>query len=185
MEIKKRSIKIEGMLRMIDDFGQDFFPLTKYDAWKTFHWGPQHIKSLDEYFPSHIERAVVGLLRKGWVEKIETDKGIMVKISKSGQKQLLQYDLEKMTLKKGKWDGKWRMVFFDIAELDRRKRDQLRKYLHQLGLYPMQESVYISPFDCDKEIQYLREMLDVPHSVKIGLLERLENSEDLKKIFNL
>ena len=185
MEIKKRTITFGKMLEFIDNFGKDYFPLTKYDEWKRVYSGSFNLKSLEHYFPSHIERAVAGLLRKGWVEKVETNKGTMVKITKFGQMQILQYDLEKMALNKDRWDGKWRIIFFDIIELDRKKRNNLRKYLRKLGLYPMQESVYVSPYDCDREIQYLREILDVPHSVKIGVLEQLENSEDLKKIFKL
>lgn len=185
MDTKKRTITFRKTLELINDLQKDYFPLTKFDTWKMAHLAGVNLKNLDYYFPSHIERAIVGLLRKGFVEKIETPDGTMVKITKSGQKQILLFDLEKMSLKKDRWDGKWRVIFFDIAELDRKKRNNLRKYLLKLGLYPMQESVYVGPYDYDKEIAYLREVLNVPHGVKMGLLEHLENSEDLKKIFDL
>lgn len=161
------------------------FPMTKYDTWKGAHWGPQHLKFLEDYFPSHVERAVAGLLRKGWVERKETPRGMVVQITKEGKKQILCFDLEKLQPKTGKWDGKWRIVFFDIAELSHAKRDRLRRYLKQMALYCMQESVYVTPYDCEKEVMYLREVLGVPHGVKMGVLESLENSDDLKKIFKL
>lgn len=49
----------------------------------------------------------------------------------------------------------------------------------------MQESVFISPFDCVAEIKYLREILDIPHEVKLGLMDKIENEEELKSIFKL
>ena len=77
------------------------------------------------------------------------------------------------------------MIFFDIEELQRRKRDELRKYLKQLGLMQMQESVWISPWEVRDEIKYLREILDVADGVKWGLLSEIENSEELKEWFKL
>lgn len=185
MKTIKRSITAGGVLQLINDLGEDFFPLAKYDAWKNAYGGRRHLKQLEDYFPSHIERSVKGLLRKGWVEKINTADGIMVRITILGREQMLFYDLEKIELKKNKWDGKWRMVLFDIEELNKRKRNQLRKYLKQMKLYQMQESAYVTPYDCEKEIKYIREILNIPHGVKIGVLESLENSEDLEKVFGL
>ncbi len=179
------AITLKGMLRLIGDIEKDFLLLDRYETWKLARFGPQHIKSLEEYFPSQIARTVEGLLRRGWVKKVETGKGTVVQISDEGKKKLLFFDLEKLRPAKGEWDGKWRMVFFDVAEVDRKKRDLLRKYLKKLGLYQMQESVWVGPYPCEEEVAYIREILDIPHAVKLGLLEKIENEADLKKIFSL
>ena len=178
-------VTLKGMLKLIGDIEKDFVLLDRYETWKLARFGPQHIKSLEEYFSSQIARAVEGLLRRGWVKKVETEKGTVVQISQEGKKRLLFFDLEKLQPKREKWDGKWRMVFFDVAEVERGKRDQLRRYLRKLGLYRMQESVWVSPYPCEEEVAYIREVLDIPHEVKLGLLERIENEADLKKIFKL
>ncbi|MEK7155220.1 MAG: CRISPR-associated endonuclease Cas2 [Patescibacteria group bacterium] len=179
------AITLRGMLKLIGDIEKDFLLLDRYEMWKLARWGPQHIRPWEDYFPSQIERTVEGLLRRGWVKKMETEKGTVVQISQEGKKRLLFFDLEKLQSKGGKWDGKWRMVFFDVAEVDRKKRDLLRKYLKKLGLYRMQESVWVGPYPCEEEAAYIREVLDIPHGVKLGLLEKIENEADLKKIFNL
>ncbi len=183
--MKKRRITAEGFLRLLGDVGSDFMPLTKRETMRKFFQEDYKIKSWDDYFPFSIESVSKKLVRKGWVEIRETDKGKQVIITEKGKKQALVYDLEKLKVKSGSWDGQWRMIFFDIEELQRRKRDELRKYLKQLGLMQMQESVWISPWEVRDEIKYLREILDVADGVKWGLLSEIENSEELKEWFKL
>lgn len=43
------------------------------------------------------------------------------------------------------WDGKWRMVLFDIPETDRKLRDTLRRHLLARHFGYLQDSVWISP----------------------------------------
>ncbi len=173
------------MLILMSDVGQDLLmPMTKYGTWKLSK-GYLNIKFLEDYFPSHIDRSIEGLIRKGWVVKKDTPQGVVVQITSKGKEQVLQFDLGKLAPKTGNWDGKWRVVFFDVEELSRSRRDRLRKYLKQMNLYPMQESVYVSPYDIESEVKYLREILNIPHSVKLGIMEQLENSQDLKLIFGL
>ena len=74
---------------------------------------------------------------------------------------------------------------FDVEEEKKRKRDGLRRYLKRLGFWQMQKSVWVYPFDCDKEVKYLREVLNVPHEVKLGVLEKVENDRELREIFGL
>lgn len=169
----------------MNDLGDDFLFLDRYGAWKLARYGSKTLNNFDDYFPSHVERAVEGLMRKGWVEKVETDEGVEVKITEKGKTQVLRYDLNDFKPKKGDWDGKWRVIFFDVEEGKRLKRDALRKYLRRLGWQEMQKSVYVCPYDCEKEVSYLREVLDVPHGVKMGVLERIENDEDLREMFGL
>ena len=72
---------------------------------------------------------------------------------------------------------------FDISEIDKNKRDRLRVYLKKLGLKQMQESVWVGPYDVGDEVRYLREVLEVPHGVKLGLLKEVENERELKEWF--
>jgi DNA-binding transcriptional regulator PaaX len=181
---KRRRISVSGLLKLLDDLGGELFHSTKTEAFRKIY-EPTQLKTWDEYFPSVIEKATEKLLRKGFAEKTETKEGITIKITEDGKKKLLMFNLEKLTPKKGNWDMLWRIVFFDIEEIHRRKRDLLRIYMKQLGLKEMQKSVWIGPYDIEDEIKYLREVLSVPNSVKLGILKSVENSEDLKEWFNL
>ena len=180
----KRRITARGLLRLIGDVGEFVLPLDKMAPYRWIHTGGP-IKGLDEYFPSVVERVGDRLLREGYVEKRETSAGVVVKITEKGKRRVLLFKLEEMKPKQDKWDKLWRVVFFDISEIDKNKRDQLRKYLKKLGLKQMQESVWVSPYKVEDEVKYLREVLEVPHGVKLGTLKEIENEKELKEWFGL
>lgn len=171
-------------MNLLDDVGGELFHTTKLEAWKKLHSPPKY-RPLDDYFPSVIETVVGRLARQGIVKKEDTPEGTIIKLTEKGCEKVLLFKLDELKPKTEKWDGKWRMVFFDIEELNRRQRDKLRVYIKKIGLKAMQESVYISPYDIDDEVKYIREILNIQHSVKLGLLEQIENESELKGWFGL
>lgn len=182
--IVRRKVTLAGVLGLVLDVGDILLPAgSRLEAWKR----SKGLRLIDweKYFPSEVERVVGKLVRNGWVEKKETREGIKIIITDKGRRQILIFQLENLRPKKEKWDGKWRIVFFDVEEEKRKKRDDLRRYLKKLGFYQMQKSVWVCPYDCDKEVKYIREILGVPHEVKVGLLEKLENERELRDVFGL
>lgn len=183
MVVGKKRITIKGLLELIAAGADELFPLTRAGAYRRFY-RPKYI-DWEDFFPSVVEKKINSLQRLGFVVKKETPEGWVVTITEKGKKRVLEYKLGDLEPKAGSWDGKWRLVFFDIVELSRGKRDRLRKYLKKLGLKPMQESVYVGPFDIKDEVAYVREVLDIPDGVKLGVMEELENDEDLREIFKV
>ena len=53
--------------------------------------------------------------------------------------------------KRKKWDGKWRVIIFDIPEKLRGKRDLLRKELNNFGFMQLQRSVWAYPYKLPQE----------------------------------
>ena len=51
-------------------------------------------------------------------------------------------------IKPKKWDGKWRLVVWDIPEKRRQARDLLRFKLKQLGFKQWQQSIWASKMNC-------------------------------------
>lgn len=51
--------------------------------------------------------------------------------------------------KQRQWDGKWRVLLFDIAENQRRLRDDLRAAITNMGFLLIQNSVYVYPYPID------------------------------------
>ncbi len=139
----------------------------------------------NDYYPSSIESGLRRLWRKGFVKIIESRQGYQVSITNKGKTEILKFDLNAMSiLKQVPWDGKWRMVFFDIPAGEK-VRNIFRKRLKELGFFQMQESVYVCPYPCAKEIQFLREVYAIPHEVKLAVVEKLENDADLRRNFHL
>lgn len=161
-----------------------FFPLNRQDVYRRIYNGVP-IPDLEDYFPSIIKQSADRLQRKGLVEKIETAEGTVIKITEKGKSELLKFKLSELAPKTGKWDGRWRVVFFDIAELSKSRRDKFRAFLLQLGMKRFQDSVFITPYDVSSEIKYLREYLDIPDGVKLAEMSWIENAEELKEMFYL
>lgn len=145
------------------------------------------LKNNDEwkdYYPSSISKTVIKLWRKGFVEVRETKNGQEVRLSIKGHQEILKYDLNNIEIKTPtRRDRKWRLVFFDISEKRKQARDLLYRKLKQMNFYLMQDSVFIHPFPCEKEIKFIREVLQIPHEVKVATIEKIDNADDLKKIF--
>ncbi|MFM8460035.1 MAG: hypothetical protein ACKOB0_14050 [Chthoniobacterales bacterium] len=55
-----------------------------------------------------------------------------------------------------RWDGRWRMVLFDIGEEQSTRRDKLRRYLRSRGFGYLQHSVWVSPHALELERDALR-----------------------------
>jgi hypothetical protein len=132
-------------------------------------------------------RNIERLARQKWVTVEEQSDGtVTVRITKNGMMHALTYELDNMVLIKAKrWDKKWRVVIFDIPEKHKRLRDIFRTRLTQLGLYMLQESVFVSPYPCFDEVEFLRELYGVSFSVRYLLVERVEDDTLLKEHFKL
>ena len=78
------------------------------------------------------------------------------------------------------------MVIFDVPKKKDKERRALSQKLKEIGFYPLQESVFIYPYDCRDETDFICEFLDVGNYVNYCLVETLDKREgDLRKIFNL
>lgn len=119
----------------------------------------------------------------------ESTNGIIrIEFTHQGKKVLRQYSLEEMKLQKPKrWDKKWRMIIYDIPHSQKRARDMFRKKLQQLGLYPLQKSVWVSPHDCLAELEFLCAVFDLALDKDIFCITvpEIPKSEKIKQFFNL
>lgn len=114
------------------------------------------------------------------------DGTVTVKITKNGFAHALSYQLDAMKLReRDHWDKKWRVVVFDVPEKYKRLRDVFRSRLEQLGLYRLQDSVYVSPYPCFDEIEFLRELYGIAFTVQYLLVEKIEDDGTLCTHFHL
>jgi len=114
------------------------------------------------------------------------DGTIQIILSELGKKRILKYNLEEMKIKlPDKWDKKWRVVMFDIPEKKRKGRDALREKIKELGFYEMQKSVFIFPFECRDEIDFIVEFFQLRPYVRYAEATNLTNEAQLKIHFGL
>ena len=84
------------------------------------------------------------------------------------------------------WDGKWRVVMFDIHEKRRKVRSQLRLLLGNAGFLRLQDSVWIYPHPCDEFIGLVRAHLKSGTGEMLSFVaEALESDKRLREHFHL
>lgn len=108
----------------------------------------------------------------------------LVKITDKGRQKVLRFDLDDMELKE-KTDGKWRLIIYDVGELKKPQRELFRLMLKKLKFFQLQESVYLTPFVCDKEIEYLRQMFSIGKEVQVLKVSGIENENVYKTYFGI
>ncbi|MFA5871376.1 MAG: hypothetical protein WC858_01510 [Parcubacteria group bacterium] len=82
-----------------------------------------------------------------------------------------------------RWDGKWRLVLFDIPEKNRLFRDILREHLRTLKFLKLQHSVFVSPYPFEKPIQELVSLYSAGPYVRIVTTTSIDNEATLKGHF--
>ena len=77
------------------------------------------------------------------------------------------------------------MVAFDIPQKYKKGRDALRRKLKKIGFCDLQKSIFVTPFDCEKEIRLLVEFFELDKYVRFGILEHIDNEKYFKSFFKL
>lgn len=131
--------------------------------------------------------AINRLNKKRLIELVERNSKLYIGITENGKKIVKNFDYDNLELPQSKvWDKKWRLVVFDIPDKKKKERRAFSKKLKDIGFYPMQESVFIYPYDCRDEIDFICEFLSISWYVNYCLIESLYKKEgDLYRFFNL
>ena len=119
------------------------------------------------------------------IEITENDGQTTIRITENGRKRLLNYNFETMTVPAPKkWDGKWRIVGFDIPEKKKQAREALRNKMRELGFMVLQKSLFVLPYDCKKEIEFIGEFFGVNKHIVYAEASFISNQEYYKEQFN-
>ena len=111
---------------------------------------------------------------------------VEIKITRKGEKVMLKYKLDDLQLKKPNiWDKKWRLVMFDIPHEKKRARDALREKLRDLKFYQLQKSVFITPYPCENEIDFMGQVFEIRDHILILYIEHFEGEKKLRHHFKL
>jgi len=112
---------------------------------------------------------------------------VFVTIKDNKNVSILKYSLKEiLALKKKKdWKRKWFIVVFDVPEEERKKRNYLRQFLREIGFYPYNQSVYVFPYECEKEIGLIKQIVEGGEYISYIIAERLERENQLKIFFGI
>ena len=134
-----------------------------------------------------VQRVLKQLEKKQLIQIERKGNEVFVTVKKKDDVSILKYSLrEILNLKKKKdWKRRWFMVVFDVPEKERNKRDYLRRFLKEIGFYPYNQSVYVFPYECEKEIGLIKKIVEGGKYISYIIAEKLEHENQLKIHFRL
>jgi len=133
----------------------------------------------------YINQTIERLKKEGLIQLCKRGDKKFFQLTKKGKAELLKSDPKSFKIKKGRWDGKWRIVIFDIKESNRGARNQLRGWLQEVGFVKLQNSVWVFPYKCDELVFLIKTYYELGKNVLYLESGYLENDTHLKKIFKL
>lgn len=89
-------------------------------------------------------------LREGGLIELVSDEKLAYRLTDKGKEKAV---LASLKFDNRKWDGKWRLVIFDIPEKRRQARDLLRSKLKQWEFKHFQQSVWGTKKNCTKPLK--------------------------------
>lgn len=134
-----------------------------------------------------VRQAVRRLEKKGLVSYWRAESGWSVKLNPAGEKLGERLIVaERIQIKRPpRWDGRWRVVIFDIWERRRTVRDKLRILLRKAGFYKIQDSVWVHPYDCEELVAFMRAEMRLGQGIIYIVAEGIENDFKIRKHFDL
>jgi DNA-binding transcriptional regulator PaaX len=144
------------------------------------------IKSAKDRY--RIKRAMQTLQKQKLIEIYEKEGKEIIKITEGGKKRVLIYKFDDIKIiRPKKWDNLWRVISFDIPEKHRKERKALSNKLNDMEIYPLQKSVFICPFPCKDEIDFVSEILNIRKYIHLFIAKNIDPQDEtiLKNHYNL
>jgi len=145
---------------------------------------PHRIRIPEESNPEKVRNSLYYLKTNEYIKIKQVGKRrFKFELTKKGKKLLARYNFAELALKaKRPWDGQWRMLVFDVPEKNRWARDSLRERLKQMGFFQFQKSVWLYPYECEEEMNYVAEFLGIQYCT-LMFTGKIHNDQLLRKYF--
>lgn len=130
--------------------------------------------------------ALTRMIQKGYV-RVEKSGGMTeVRLTERGEAfAIMVMEGERKPKKSKRWDGKWRVVSYDLKKATPALRARLRELLKSFGFVLLQQSVWVYPYDCEDLIFILKRELRLGGSLLYIIADQIENDAKLRTHFSL
>jgi len=133
-----------------------------------------------------LRESALRLKRKGLVEFKSENGKKRLRLTPRGEKVMGSIWNETYQLQKPRrWDGRWRLVIFDIPEKQRPTRDKIRHLVSRLGFLRLQDSVWVYPYDCEELVTLLKTDLKIGRAVLYIIADAIEFDKPIRQHFSL
>ncbi len=135
--------------------------------------------------PKNLSQALYRFKKRKLISIKKDGNKTLIKLTEKGKERRIEYVFQDMRIEnRGSWDKRWRMVFFDIPEKHGNARRNFTSKLKKLGFLQFQKSVWIYPYDCKDEIDFVSEILGISKFTTL-LTVNIGDDSPLKKHFSL
>ena len=147
----------------------------------------KNFKNAEKYQKKKVYDTFYNLRKRGFINFESKNHQIYISLADKGREAAGRFQIDDLKINKPKkWDNKWRLVIFDIIQLQRLKRDVFRGKLKELGFRPLQKSIWICPYECKDEIGLLRDFFGLSKKeIRLITAENIKNDNFLKEIFKI
>ncbi len=144
-------------------------------------------KQLNKYKNKKVYDTFYNLKKQGLIVFTKRGRQIYISLTEKGKKKAGWLKIDNLKIKKPRrWDRKWRILLFDIAEMKRIYREALRGKLKDLGFVLFQKSAWISPYDCAKEVNTLKSFFGLnSREIKLIVSGDIGDDGEFRKYFKL
>lgn len=127
---------------------------------------------------ARVREALKRLRLQGCVRYDARDSRTPVVLTKRGMARISRLQFRDILEGKRRWDYLWRVVLFDIPERLRPLRSTLVYDLTMARFFPLQKSVFVCPFPCEKEVRELCARLRIRKYVIFATTASLGKDEE-------
>jgi DNA-binding transcriptional regulator PaaX len=126
-------------------------------------------------------RLLTLMRRQALVEVTELPDGkLLIELTEKGKKRALVASLDDLSISSPvRWDGKWRIVIFDVPERYKAGRDAMTARLQSLGFRMLQRSVWVHPFPCLEQISAITHAYAIKPFVSLAIVEEINDHNRL------
>src|SRR3989338_10778370 len=142
----------------------------------------KQFESSKHFSKKQIRNSINHLRRHKLIEYVGDKNGkTIVKITKKGEIKLRAFAIDLIEIKKpNKWDGKWRLVMFDIPIRFTKGREALRYHLKELDFLQFQKSAWIYPYPCEDEVIFIADFFGIGKYVEVLTAENISREEKFR-----
>jgi|SRR3989338_7107519 len=143
-------------------------------------------KTVEEFLKWHkkrkyLKQSLRRLEKKGFI--LQRNKRWIV--TKIGRKFLSKYLITKENISDESWDGKWRLISFDVPVRKNSKRFQIRTLLKEFNFYQLQKSVWVCPNRVGEKLWKLFVDYELDKYCSAMVVEIIEGDAKLRKYYKL
>ena len=130
----------------------------------------------------YLRQSLKRLEARGFVARREGKRALTQKGKRFFNRFFLK---EKVKEAQGRWDGKWRLITFDVPLTKNNARYRLYTLLVTFGFVPLQRSVWVSPNPLGEEFWKVVVAEDLDKFCKAMVVDIIEGDEGLRERFKL